>query len=356
MNKWNDIVLTLRKLKEARVNEDVYQDSIEEQFKFLGWSISNGCVESKPVLPEGNAKSLVPDIVLKKDGERVLAIEVKEPNNKLKPCQEIQLFSYMRQLELRVGLYIGEKWQLYYNAPDDKENPHVIITATLTPNIEEGMKLCGLLTYDSYSLEVIEKFCAEQLKRQRNRKEIQNKLSLLNEADKGIPFILELLRNNLLNEGALPDILDGELSHVNISYEYGKTSKAKSTRTKGPKEKKKLQKYSLNGGSAMFMSKLALEAMRQYVKRYPTATFAEIEERFPKTIVGGRAMVRRFSELQELQEAGSKEMERYSWTPNERLVSADGIEFVVCTEWHAGNFPNLVKVLKELKWNVKVLK
>ena len=101
-NKWNDIVLTLLKLKEANVDEDTYQESIEEQFKFLGWSISKGCVESKPVLPEGNAKSLIPDIVLKKEGERVLAVEVKEPNNKLKSRQELQLFSYMKQLELRI--------------------------------------------------------------------------------------------------------------------------------------------------------------------------------------------------------------------------------------------------------------
>ena len=61
-NKWNDIVLTLLKLKEASVDEATYQESIEEQFKFLGWSISKGCVESKPVLPEGNAKSLIPEI------------------------------------------------------------------------------------------------------------------------------------------------------------------------------------------------------------------------------------------------------------------------------------------------------
>ena len=176
---------------------------------------------------------------------------------------------------------------------------------------------------------------------------------LFNEAEIGIPIILDLLRDKMLEEGALPDILDEELLQVRICYDYGKTNKAKSTK---PKEKKKLQKYSLNGGPAMFMSKIALEAMRQYVKRYPTLTFAEIEERFPKTIVGGRAMVRRFSELLELQEGGSKEMERYSWTPNERLVSSDGVEFVVCTQWHAGNFPNLVKVLKEYKWNVKALK
>lgn len=355
-NKWNDIVLTLLKLKEAGVDEDAYQESIEEQFKFLGWSLSKGCVESKPVLPEGNAKSLIPDIVLRKDGERVLAVEVKEPNNKLKPRQELQLFSYMKQLELRVGLYIGEKWQLYFNAPDDKDNPHVILTAPLVQDIDAGEKICQLLSYESFTADKLQEFCLEQVKRQRNRKEVYDKLISLNNEGKGSSTLLSLLRKKLMQEGGIPDIIDEELSKVNLSYFYGKVLKPKVTKQNTPKGKKKLQKYSLNGGPAMFMSKIALEAVRQFIKRNPTVTFAEIEERFPKTLIGGRAMVRRFSELQDLQETGSKEMERYSWTPNERLTSGDDIVFVVCTEWHAGNFPNLVKVLKEMKWSLKTLK
>ena len=210
-SKWNDIVLTLLKLKDAGVDEDTYQESIEEQFKFLGWSISKGCVESKPVLPEGNAKFLIPDIVLRKEGERVLAVEVKEPNNKLKPRQELQLFSYMRQLELRIGLYIGDKWQLYFNAPDDKDCPHAVLTAPLAQDLEAGEKLCHLLNYETFSVEELEAFCHEQVKRQRNRKDICDKLSLLNNDEKGASVFISLLRGMLIQEGGMPDIIDEEL-------------------------------------------------------------------------------------------------------------------------------------------------
>lgn len=37
--------------------------------------------------------------------------------------------SYMRQLKLNVGLYIGEKIQLYYDIPNDGENPICVFTA-----------------------------------------------------------------------------------------------------------------------------------------------------------------------------------------------------------------------------------
>ena len=156
-----------------------------------------------------------------------------------------------------------------------------------------------------------------------------------------------------MEKEVIEDILDDELQLVKLSYEFGKVTKLKPTKVKSPTEKKKLIKYSLNGGPAMFMTKIALEAVRQYVKRNPTATFAEIEERFPKSLIGGRAMVRKYSELRDLMEAGSKEINRYSASPNEILTSADNVEFVVCTQWHAGNFPRLVKTLKELKWIVK---
>lgn len=356
MNQWNDIVLTLRTLKEKKVDEKTYQSSVEEQFKFLGWSIAAGCVESKPVLQEGNSKSLIPDIVLKKDGERVLPIEVKQPNNRLKPRQGIQLFSYMRQLELRLGLYIGEKWQLYYNSPDDKDNPHAILSASLVPDAEEGITLCNLLNYENFSIKELESFCTEQLKRQRYKNSLRDKLISWNSDEKGASHLGSLLRQEMVNEGFPSDIVDEELEKVYVFYEYGKTAKKNSSKGKDKRVKKKLKKYSFNGGPPMFMTKIALEAVRHYIKRFPTATFQQIEAQFPKSIVGGRAMVRKFSELQELQEAGSKEMERYSWTPNERLVSADGITFVVCTQWHEGNFPKLVRVLKELKWSVKLLK
>ena len=354
MNKWNDIVLTLNELRNSHADENEYQKRIVEQFKFLGWSIAGGCVESKPVLPEGNSKSLVPDIVLKKDNERVLAVEVKEPNNRLKARQEIQLFSYMRQLELRVGLYIGEKWQLYYNAPDDKDNPHPVLTAPLVPDVEAGAKFCELLAHDKFSLKSLEHFCAEQLRKERYRNRLRDNLSQLNEDGKGVALLVSLLRDKLITEDAVENILDEELKQVRIDYEFGKATKNRlPVKAKSLSAKKKLEKYSLNGGPAMFMRQIALEVMRQYVKRYPSATFAEIQSRFPKSLIGGRAMVRRYSELRSMSKTGSKEMSRYSASPNEILKSADGVAFAVCSQWHAGNFPRLIAVLKELKWKVR---
>ena len=83
MNRWNDIAIVLQDCQSGKILEKDYQPKIEEQFKLLGWSVYYGCIESRPELETANT-SIYPDIVLKKEGRRVLPIELKRPTNRLK--------------------------------------------------------------------------------------------------------------------------------------------------------------------------------------------------------------------------------------------------------------------------------
>lgn len=358
MEKWNDIAYTLSECKKQKVSEKVYQNKVEDQFKFLGWSIYLGCVESKPSLPVGNSRVIIPDVILKKDGERVLPIEIKEPNNHLKKKQEQQLFSYMKQLDLRMGLYIGEIWQLYYNAPDDKDEPHPILMTNLDPDSENGNILCNLLSYESFSLDDLEQFCAYQLQRIRFKKTMQQTLENLNDSNKGQLFFTELIRHKFSKEdNYFADIFEDEIQQLSVSFSYGKT---KTSLIPKKEEKSVLRRkrvlFSLNGGPALTKAKFALEAIRLYVIKHPEATYSDIEEVFPKSLQGSYGVIRKKSEIEESVEAGSNVMGRYATTPQEILTSADDIQFVVCNQWDYKNFPNLVDVLKGLKWKVKEIK
>lgn len=355
MEKWNDIVVSLLECKKNNVSEDLYQAKIEEQFKFLGWSIYNGCVETKPALPVGNSKIIIPDIVLRKDGERVLPIEIKEPNNKLKKRQEEQLFSYMKQLDIRIGLYIGEKWQLYYNAADDKDNPHAILTASLIPDSPEGNTLCKLLSYDSFSTKAIEAFCQSELEKHRFILSTITKLEELNEDNTGVQLLYSLLCTHLGIDNSKIDLTKGVLENVKITYQFGE-NKGASTNTDTGKKRKKLTRYSLNGGPALPKTKFVLEAIRLYVVKHPSATFVDIETTFPKHIQGGYGVVRKMTELEEYVESGSNIMGRFSSTPQEILTSSDGIRFAVCNQWDYNNLPKFISILKKLKWRVKEVK
>lgn len=342
MNKWNDFVITLLDCKQSDVKEDEYQKNIEEQFKFLGWSKFNGCIETKPILPVGNSNSLIPDIVLKKDGVRVVPIEIKQPNNKIKPRQELQLISYMRQLKINIGVYIGSTVQIYYDNPEDNSKPHCVLKAELEPDNPNGISFCSLFEYENFSTVKIEQFCKKKLDlinyRQKIRSWIKNEMTT--------EYVKNLIIDKLSQNSPNVNILKEEIDKVKVTIGNFKETPKKA-------EKKKTRKYSLNGSKGMFKSRLVLEALRLYMEKHPDSTYEQIESVFPKSVQGGYGVVRKLSEINDYQEAGSNLFARYFSTPQEILKSSDGIDFVVCNQWDYNNFPKLIRILKNLKWKVK---
>ena len=96
---------------------------------------------SQYTLPIGNSNSIRPDIVLWRKNEHdtqspVLPIEIKRPSNIRNERQENQLMSYMRQLKLNVGLYIGEKIQLTMTFPMMERIPFVYLQRKLKKKIQ----------------------------------------------------------------------------------------------------------------------------------------------------------------------------------------------------------------------------
>lgn len=348
MNRWNDIAIVLHDCQSGKILEKDYQPKIEEQFKLLGWSVYYGCIESKPELETANT-SIFPDIVLKKDGRRVLPIELKRPSNRLKKKNERQLFSYMRQLELRVGLYIGEKMQLYFNAPDDSDAPHPILSTGLEPESEEGILLCNLLSFEHFDLTKLEEFCAERLQKLRYESKIKEEFESRFSPEEGPLFIRQLIRDYYLKDSVDNNILDNEISKIELSSNYGVHKKKHNKKT----ESKRYTKYSLNGSKPMYKRTLVLEAMRIYVEKHPQATYDEIERIFNvKEMPGGYKVVRRLSDIQEGLETGSLSG-RFFVAPQQILESEDGVKFAVSTQWEYHNFPIFVSILRKLKFKVK---
>ena len=347
MNKWNDIAIVLQDCQSGKILEKDYQPKIEEQFKLLGWSVYYGCIESKPELKTANT-SIYPDIVLKKDGRRVLPVELKRPTNHLKKKNERQLFSYMRQLELRVGLYIGEKIQLYYNAPDDNDLPHPVLSTGLQAESEEGILLCDILSYEHFDLANLERFCKLRLQKQRYEKQLKEEFERQFSPENGVAFIRKLIKDYYLKDCTDEGSLDKEIQKIALSANYGPYKKYK-----GKAEQKKYTKYTLNGSKPMYKRTLVLEAMRLYIDKYPQATYEEIERVFNvKEMPGGYKVVRKLSEIQEGLETGSLSG-RFFIAPQQLLVSGDGVKFAVSTQWEYHNFPVFISILKKLKWKVK---
>lgn len=203
---WPEIVETLIPYFETNSVEGDYQREIENCLKFLGWKKTNGTMVSQYTLPIGNSNSIRPDIVLWRKNEHdtqspVLPIEIKRPSNIQNERQENQLMSYMRQLKLNVGLYIGEKIQLYYDIPNDGENPICVFTAEFKKEDVNGSIICDLLTYDKFNLEKIETFCNEQYKKIQARNNLHRRVSEFLSEGNGVKNMISLLKDKFTAEG-----------------------------------------------------------------------------------------------------------------------------------------------------------
>ena len=103
MNNWNEIVDILS--SNIDISEVIYQREIVACLRMLGWRSKEGTLKEQVTLHIGNNNSIRPDIVLYKDNQPVLPIEIKRPTNISSSKEEKQLMSYMRQLKLNVGLF-----------------------------------------------------------------------------------------------------------------------------------------------------------------------------------------------------------------------------------------------------------
>jgi len=220
---WLEIYDILSYCISNEVMESIYQREIENCFKILGWRKTNNTLQSQITIPIGSNNFIRPDIVLQKENDSgtcvpLIAVEIKRPDNIKRERQELQLFSYMRQLRLNFGLYIGEKIQLFYDTQDNKENPIANPVPVLTVNIKDtdnnGEIFCELFTYSSCSADRIESFCKDSLKRKQEYSRLKERISdFVLDAEENIK---KLIKDMLLTEGFEEERIYKELSKTLI--------------------------------------------------------------------------------------------------------------------------------------------
>ena len=169
--KWNQFVYVLCEAKKKDVDEDTYHSLIENQLQLLNWMMYKGEICHKPNLPIGNNKFIQPDILIKSGNDPQFVIEVKRPVHTQTDRERVQLESYMRQLKLDVGIYIGEHIEVFYDMPKSKDAVSVMKIPLEIDN-KLGARFVEKFFRDNFSRDAIVEFCEERIK------EIQRQNSL----------------------------------------------------------------------------------------------------------------------------------------------------------------------------------
>ena len=196
IEKWNYFVYDLCEAQKRDVEEEGFHALIETQLQHLGWAKYKEEICHKPCIHLGNNNSIVPDIIVKRDGEDEFVVEVKRPSHKQSKKDVDQLLSYMRILKLSVGIYIGNHIEIFYDMPSSKEAVSVM-KVPLEINSKLGAKFVERFDKENFSQESIVDFCEEriqEIQRQNSLNEIKE--SLISDAQTQIaeslrPYLME---------------------------------------------------------------------------------------------------------------------------------------------------------------------
>lgn len=355
MELWNSIVHDLTYCKQKHASEELYHQEVKSVFIRLGWW-RNGSLKSKERISHGAAKDLIPDIQLLKDGREVLVVEIKKPDNILTGRQVEQLGSYMHELKMPIGLYIGENIQLFYEAEDEKI-PTSVYSIEINEDSADGKLLCEMLGYDEFDYESLKSFCIKQRQRIEIEQNSRIRLREFFEDEHCEHNIKELLRDKFLSEGLDEKVVSNVLSDISITvgesapkaptpvinhrreiikFEYGNNNKGK------------LPRYSINGSYPLSQGRFVLEFVRRYIKDNPTLTYLELLRRLPKEIQGTYGIINSYSEAKTKWIAHNK-----PYFYDDILVSGDGVKIVVSSQWVETKTDNVMKLAKRLNYNIE---
>lgn len=359
--KWNQFVYDLCEAKKKDVDEDNYHALIETQMQLLGWAKWKGEICHKSNIPIGNSKFIQPDILIKRDNEDQFVIEVKRPVHTQTDRERVQLESYMRQLKLDVGIYIGEHIEVFYDKPKSKDAVSVL-RIPLEIDSKLGAKFVEKFSKEAFSKDAIVEFCEarmEEMKRQASLNKIKENLIANAQTqikESLLPYLMEKYSGSFSEEDMM-----GMLSQLHFSAEAGSLVKPQTpqenqhnpTNILPPETTKKREydytEYSIEGGQFLGKNKFVYAAVSLYVKQHPNATFADLEKAFPPELQGSFGVIRTMEYIKEKNYNGR----RYFKEPEYVLHSGDNIPFAVSTEWGKGNIEKFLKAVKQLGYHVE---
>ena len=156
VEKWNKIVDIFNKNKNSR--EQAVQTAWENIFSELfGYSRLDGDIDSQRPVKMG-VSTKYPDIILCRNNEDLFVVELKR--SVLNEGRD-QLFSYLTQLKLDIGILICDRLYIYDFDFLSKENAHSVIEICFQNDNPLGLKFLDLFNKASFNKEKIKSFIAE---------------------------------------------------------------------------------------------------------------------------------------------------------------------------------------------------
>lgn len=177
--KWDSIALDFQTTKLSK--EEIVQKLWEEIFSdpaVFGYSKRSGEIDIWRKIKIGARERTIPDIIIRDsvNNKDLFVVELKQHNLPFNQVYQEQLFSYMRLLELKVGILICNKLYIYY-----LENNNMVYSLEISfdKNSMIGEKFIELFSKGNFNQDKIKDFLIKIEKRESNVKLIKSDLQQL---------------------------------------------------------------------------------------------------------------------------------------------------------------------------------
>lgn len=370
ISKWKEFCFDLVDARNKNLLETPYQERIENGLRQWGWSKAKGEILPKKRFEIGNNNSLEPDILISVDNKPSFVIEVKRPSNTIKPRQELQLFSYMRQSFVPIGLYVGADIRMYYD--DNSGKISCVWILPIQGEAEEGWQFVKFFARTPFDIETIISFC----KNKKSEIETNEAMATLQKQfiEQGGDIVVKLLLESYfvdsknLNRKMVKDTLSKYNFHITTGEEHTNVTEQETipqplnasyilasspdNATVG-KYSHDTTKFSIDGGKNYYgKGKLVREIVAKYVETNPKLTFSQLEQIFPSELQGSYGVIKSVETLAQMKQERKDLERRYYMNDDQLLCSGDKVKFAVCSQWGKYNFPHILDRLKQWGWNV----
>lgn len=342
MNNWQKIISNF--LRHIPYSEKEYQERIVSILVSIGLGWEDESINQQLSLNLGSTKRVVPDIVLSKNGRPVIIIEVKPNHHRQQERDILQLTSYMKQLEINIGIYFGEKVEVYYKELGANNSPIKLLELQLIANDSKWEQFVAMFSNGLFNIENIKVLYKEALKLEEENLKVSKLTSELI-SPCGVQLVEDAIRNHFLRLGVELPLINKVIAKLNIQIRpQVETPPISSSvfQNNIPVQTKNCQgraTFSINGEGEYGVGKLALAIVTMVSANHPDLSYEDLTRIFNTW----RDNIKTIDEINIWKSLTRDKSKNTRWFEKYPIKSNDGVLFAVSTQWGIFNIDNMIK-------------
>lgn len=332
--KWNKIVAEYQDNRDSK--EDIVQQTWKMLFSFA-FHYARSEIDSQRPVKMGSTTKLA-DIVIKNSKGDLFVVELKRHALPKKHGQE-QLFSYLNQLKVNLGILVCDKLHIYDYDYTAKDGDFSALEIPFEKDNPDGSRFVELFSKENFDDQKIKAFIAESNNRKNDEEKIRESIT---------PNVVKDLLKKHLSEkypAAAVDKILSEYSFSVVKKQPSGTQTNLQTDTSDGDNGKDNTQYTVNGELTGGKGPTVLAAVRSYVNDHPETTFPDLQKAFPDEAgkPGFGKVVRLRNQITQKDWDKPRFINR-----KEPIRLRDETDVFVSNQWRPKNMGNFIKNAKRL--------